>query len=80
MDLREAIAVRIQQLCKDNNITPNKLATISGLSRSSVKSILNGASQNPQIRLIKAICDGLDISLKEFFSDPIFDKVDQEIK
>ena len=65
MDLREAIAKRIVQLCNEYSITPNKLATISGISRSSVKSILNGSSNNPQIRLIKAICDGLGITLKK---------------
>ncbi len=80
MDISTAIKNRILQLCHEQNITINKLATISGLSPSSIKSILYGKSQNPKIATIKIICDGLDISLSEFFNTKDFYNLEQEIK
>lgn len=71
---------RILQLCKERNITISKLATISAVSPSSIKSIFYGKSMNPKILTIKKLCDGLDITLGEFFSTPEFDELEQEIK
>ena len=71
---------RILQLCKERNITLSKLATLSAVSPSSIKSILYGKSMNPKILTIKKLCDGLDITLGEFFSTPEFDELEQEIK
>lgn len=75
-----AIKNRIMKLCEERNITINKLATLSGLSPSSIKSILYGKSENPKILTIKMICDGLDITLGEFFSTKEFDNLEQEVK
>lgn len=58
----------------------NKLATLCALPPSSIKNILYGKSQNPKLLTIKMICDGLDITLSEFFSTPEFDNLEQEIK
>ena len=80
MDTREAIAQRIRQLCNERNITPNKLGTISAVSQATIKSILNGESQNPGTVTIKKLCDGLEITLGEFFSTKEFDALEQEIK
>ena len=71
---------RILQLCSERDISINNLATISGLPPSSVKNILYGKSQNPKILTIKKICDGLEITLGEFFSTLEFDNLEQEIK
>lgn len=71
---------RILQLCKERNITISKLATLSAVSPSSIKSIFYGKSMNPKILTIKKLCDGLDITLGEFFSTPEFDELEQEIK
>ena len=71
---------RILQLCKERNITISKLATLSAVSPSSIKSIFYGKSMNPKILTIKKLCDGLDITLGEFFSAPEFDELEQEIK
>ena len=71
---------RILQLCKERNITMSKLATLSAVSPSSIKSIFYGKSINPIILTIKKLCDGLDITLGEFFSAPEFDELEQEIK
>lgn len=80
MDTISAIKNRILQLCGEKNISINKLANICGLPPSSVKNILYGKSQNPKILTIKMLCDGLDITLAEFFSTPEFDALEQEIK
>ena len=71
---------RILQLCKERNITISKLATLSAVSPSSIKSIFYGKSMNPKILTFKKLCDGLDITLGEFFSTPEFDELEQEIK
>lgn len=80
MDTVTAIKNRILQLCGERGISINKLATICGLSPSSVKSILYGRSQNPKILTVKIICDGLNITLAEFFDTKEFNELEQEIK
>lgn len=80
MDITDAIRDRILQLCGERNISVNKLATLSALPPSSVKNILYGKSNDPKIRTLKKLCDGLDISLEEFFSAPIFKLLEPEIK
>ncbi len=80
MDLITAIKARILSLCEERDITINKLAGVCGLPPSSVKNILYGRSTDPKIRTIKKLCDGLDITLAEFFSTPQFDALEQEIK
>lgn len=80
MDTLAATRNRILALCGQRNITINKLATLSALPPSSIKNILYGKSQNPKLLTIKMICDGLGITLGEFFSVPEFDALDQEVK
>lgn len=80
MDTRQAIANRIRQLCRQRGITPNGLSSLSAVPQATVKSILNGESRNPGTVTIKKLCDGLDITLGEFFSTPEFDALEQEIK
>ena len=80
MNTKNAVANRIIQLCNQKNIAINALANISGVSPSTLYSVLNEKSQNPGIVTIKKLCDGLDISLREFFNAEIFDDIEQEIK
>ena len=80
MNTREAIANRIRQLCSERGITPNGLSNISAVPQATVKSILNGESQNPGTVTIKKLGDGLEITLGEFFSTPEFDELEQEIQ
>lgn len=80
MDTVTAVRNRILELCGEHGISINKLATISALPPSSIKNILYGKSQNPKLITIKMICDGLDITLGEFFSTPEFDSLEQELK
>ena len=80
MNTKEAVAMRILELCQEREIAVNALATISGVSPSTVYSMLNEKSQNPGVVSIKKICDGLEISLREFFDCELFDDIEQEIK
>lgn len=79
MTTQEAISKRILQLCEQRGITPNALSYISAVPQSTIKSILNGESNNPGTITIKKLCDGFEISLGEFFSTPEFDSLEQEI-
>lgn len=80
MDTISAVRTRILQLCEERNITINRLSTLSALPPSSIKNILYGKSQNPKLLTIKLLCDGLGITLGEFFSTPEFDALEQELK
>lgn len=80
MNTVSAVRNRILQLCEEHNLSLNKLASISALPPSSIKNIIYGKSQNPKLLTIKLICDGLGITLGEFFSTPEFDALEQEIK
>lgn len=80
MNAKEAVAQRIVDLCQEKNIAINTLANLSGVSPSTVYSMLNHKSQNPGVSSINKLCDGLEISLREFFDDKLFDELEQEIK
>ena len=80
MNTKEAIAKRIIELCEQRNMAINALANISGVSPSTVYSMLNEKSQNPGTVSIKKLCDGLEITILEFFSSPLFNDLEQEIK
>ncbi len=80
MRTKEAVAQRIIELCKDRDIAVNALANISGVSPSTIYSMLNQKSKNPGVVSIKKICDGLQITVREFFDSPLFDETEQEIK
>ena len=80
MNAKQAVAVRIQELCKERGITVNTLANMAGTSPSTIYSMLNEKSSNPGIVTIHQVCDGLEISLREFFDSPIFDELEQEIQ
>ena len=80
MNTAQAVANRIRQLCEQNKITPNGLSNLSAVPQSTIKSILNGESQNPGTATIKKLCDALEITLGQFFSTPEFDALEQEIK
>ena len=80
MKVHEAVATRIQELCEKQKMTVNGLANISGLSPSTVKSIIYGASKNPGVATVKILCDGLGITLVDFFDASVFEELEQEIE
>lgn len=79
MKTKEAVAKRILDLCEDRGMAINALATASGVSPSTIYSMLNEKSKNPGIVSLKKLCDGLDITIREFFDCDLFDNIEQEI-
>lgn len=80
MNIGEAVKLRIVELCKNNNITVNKLATVCGITQSTLNNIVGGRNNSTTVSTIKKICDGLNISIIEFFSSEIFENLEQEIR
>ena len=80
MNTKEAVAKRILELCEERGIAVNALATVSGVSPSTVYSMLNEKSQNPGVVSLKKLCDGLDISVRDFFNSELFENLEQEIQ
>ena len=80
MNIGEATKLRILELCEENKITVNNLATISGITQSTLSNIVGGRNNSATISTIKKMCDGLYISIRDFFKSNLFDNLEQEIK
>lgn len=80
MDTSTAVRQRILELCTQQGITVNRLANLSGVTQSTVNNIVSGRNHSATVTTIKKLCDGLDISLREFFDTPVFDALEQEIR
>ena len=80
MNISEAVKLRIWELCKANSLTVNKRYMISGITQSTLSNITGGRNSSPTVSTVKKICDGLNISVQEFFSAEIFNNLEQEIK
>ena len=80
MTLKETIANRILQLCEERQLTPYSLAMLCGLDKTTIYSIIGDKSRSPEVATIKKICDGVGITLGQFFSTDEFDKLEQEIQ
>ena len=80
MDMQELVKNRIIELCAKKRWAYNALAVYSGIPRSTLKNIVNGKSGNTGIVTIKKLCDGLEISVADFFNTDEFRKIEQEIK
>lgn len=74
MNAKESVAKRIAELCAQRDTTVNHLANLCGIPPTTIYSMLGSKSQNPGIISIQKICDGLDISLREFFNSPLFEQ------
>ena len=80
MYVKDVVANRIRQLCEERGIRPNELANLSAVTASTVYSLLDKRRRDVSIVTIKKLCDGLEITLSEFFSTPEFDSLEQEIR
>lgn len=78
--VKDACVLRLKSLCKERGIRLNTLATLSGVTPSTVYSLMDQSRRDVSIITIKKMCDGLEISLKSFFDSPIFDELEQEIR
>lgn len=80
MRVGEAVRLRILELCRERKITVNKLATLSGLTQSTIHNITGGRNTGTTITTIQKICDGLDIGIQQFFASSLFEELEQEIR
>ncbi len=80
MNVKQATVMRFRDIMVQRNIRPNELANISGVTPSTVYSMLDEKRKELSINTIKKLCDGLEITLGEFFSTELFDNLEQEIK
>ncbi|MBD5114763.1 MAG: helix-turn-helix transcriptional regulator [Ruminococcaceae bacterium] len=76
MNAKEAVAIRINELCDERGIAVNALANKTGVSPSTIYSMLNDKSQNPGVVSLHKICYGFDITLRDFFNSDIFDSIE----
>lgn len=79
MTISDAVAERFVGLCVERGITVNKLATLSGVTQSTVNDIVNHKAKNIGIVTIKKLCDGLDMTITEFFDTETFRSLQQEL-
>ena len=80
MTVKDAVAERFASLCRERGIKPNELATLSGVTPSTVYSMLDARRRDVSVVTVKKLCDGLSLSLGEFFSAAEFDALEQEIR
>ncbi len=80
MTVGEAVRRRIEILCKEHNISFNKLSSISGVTQSTVNNIVSGRNSSTTVATIKKLCDGLGITIDDFFHTELFRDLEQEIK
>ena len=80
MNVGQAVRERIAELCEEKHITVNKLANISGITQSTLNNIMSGRNNSTTISTIQKICDGLEITVTDFFDGRLFLGIEQEIK
>jgi len=78
--LKNAVVKRFKQLCDERKIKPNTLANIAGVTPSTVYSLFDEGRNSVQLRTVKTLCDGLEITLAEFFTAKVFDELEQEVR
>lgn len=76
MDLSQAVRIRITNLINERNLNVSKLSTMAGISRSTLSKFLAGKRKIIRLDMIEYICEGLNMKLKDFFNDPVFDNID----
>ena len=80
MTVKDAVAVRLRDICARRGIRANELANIFGVTPSTVYSLLDTRRRDVSVTTVKKLCDGLEITLGEFFAAPVFDELEQEIQ
>lgn len=72
MDIGEAVKQRILELCAERELSINKLCTLSGVTQSTVNNIISGRNHSATVSTIKKLCDGLGITIEDFFHSQLF--------
>lgn len=79
MTVKDAVVLRFKEICKERNIKYNELATKSGVTPSTAYSMMDEKRRDISITTIKKFCDGLDMTLGDFFNADVFNDLEQEI-
>ena len=80
MTIGEAVRYRILQLCEERNLSVNKLSSISGVTQSTVNNIISGRNNSTTVSTLQKLCDGLGITIQDFFQSDLFVGLEHEIK
>ena len=80
MNIGQAVRLRILDLCRERGITVNKLSYMCGITQSTLNNIVSGRNSTTTVSTVKKICDGLEISIQDFFDDKLFENLEQEVK
>lgn len=80
MNIGQAVRLRILELCRQKGITVNKLSYMCGITQSTLNNIVSGRNNTTTVSTIKKICDGMEISIQDFFNATVFENLEQEIK
>ena len=80
MQIGEAVRLRILELCRERDLSVNKLSGMCGLTQSTINNIVSGRNNSATVSTIKKICDGLEITIQEFFDSHLFENLEQEIR
>ena len=80
MQIGEATRLRILDLCQEYNITVNRLANLSGITQSTLNNIVSRRNKSATLSTIKKLCDGLDITIQDYFENDLFMGLEQELQ
>jgi len=80
VNIGDAVRERILELCREHDLSINKLCTLSGVTQSTVNNIISGRNNSATVATVKKLCDGLGISIEDFFCSELFRGLDQELK
>ena len=80
MMIGEAVRIRILELCEERNLSINQLGIISGVTQSTINNIVSGRNKSETISTIKKLCDGLEITIQDFFEAECFHNLEPEVK
>ncbi|MBP3660034.1 MAG: helix-turn-helix transcriptional regulator [Oscillospiraceae bacterium] len=80
MRIGEAVRLRILELCRERELSVNKLSGMCGLTQSTLNNIVSGRNNSATVATVKKICDGLEIDIVQFFDCPLFRNLEQEIR
>ena len=80
MTVGEAVTERILELCRERDLSINALCILSGVTQSTVNNIVSGRNRSATVSTLQKLCDGLGITIEEFFTSPLFRNLEQEVK
>ena len=78
MQLNQAVSLRLSELLTERNMTQYQLFTLSGVPKSTIHNLVACSYDSVKLRIIHELCQGLQISISEFFNSPLFDEVNLE--